>query len=161
MELQERLRAQALRGNFSRPENLHVTLAFLGETPEERLEHLAAIMERVEAPPFDISFDYTGFFSRSRKELWWLGADPSSPGLAILKTIQKQLLHDLAKENFFVDARPFKAHITLGREIKRREFAIVLDCPPINIHVDRLSLMKSENIRGVLTYTELRRRCLP
>ncbi|MCL1818920.1 MAG: RNA 2',3'-cyclic phosphodiesterase [Spirochaetaceae bacterium] len=158
-KLQEKLRARASRGKFSRPDNLHLTLAFLGETPEERLDAVSEILESVNSPPFDISFNRTGFFRRSRKELWWLGADPAAPGISILKTMQAQLIQHLEKENFSVDTRPFNPHITLGREIASAA-PIVLDCPAISVHVDRISLMKSENIRGMLIYTELRQRCL-
>jgi len=154
LKLQERLRVQAVRGNFSRPENLHVTLAFLGETPQARLDCLYHIVESVQAPPFEITFNHAGCFKRRSAELWWLGANPADPGLATLTAIQKQLVHLLEAERFYVDKKPFSAHITLGREIARQQ-PIALDCPSIPIRVERISLMKSEHIRGVLTYTEL------
>ena len=154
LELQQQLRPQVLKGSFTRPENFHLTLAFLGDTPGERLGCLFRIMEDTQAPPFDISFNRTGCFTHSRKELWWIGANPENKGLPLLQAIHEQLISRLEQEGFSADKRPFNAHITLAREIKRTQ-PIVLDCPDITIRVDRISLMKSEHYRGVLTYTEL------
>ena len=173
LEIQQQLRSQAYKGSFSRPENFHLTLAFLGETPEEKLEILSQIIEEIQSPAFDIVFNRTGCFTHSRKELWWIGAEPEedcaskmlcpcgarrggpdSPGIPHLKAIHGQLIDRLEKEGFSVDKRPFNAHITLAREIKHTS-PMVIDCPEITVRVDRISLMKSENFKGALTYTEL------
>ena len=162
LEVQQRLRSQSTRGSFTRPENLHLTLAFIGEAPEERLTCLRAIIGDINAPSFDVRFNRTGCFTHSRKELWWIGAEQNcpelcsgqSPGIASLKSIHDKLIRDLLDAGFPADQRPFNAHITLAREVRHLD-PIVLDCPEIILKVDRVSLMKSENIKGVLTYTEL------
>ena len=154
LDTQEQLRGQSLRGNFTRSENFHLTLAFLGETPGEKVSELCEIVKEIKAVPFEISFTHTGCFTHSRKELWWIGADPNDPGLLQLKSIHRQLLDNLLNAGFSVDTRPFSAHITLGREIKHSG-SIVLDRPDIAVRVDRISLMKSEHISGKLTYTEI------
>ena len=153
LEVQEYLRSQALKGNFTKPENLHLTMVFLGETPEQKLPQLMNIMEKIHFSQFEINFNHTGCFHRNRTELWWLGADKHK-GLSLLLDIHKQLLELLKEAGFNFDTRSFKAHITLGREVKSA-FSINLSCPGIIVKVDRISLMKSErNDRG-LTYTEL------
>jgi len=159
LALQEELKNQVLRnnvtkGNFSRRENFHITLAFLGETPEEKLETLFRIMEDLNPPPFEIHFNSTGCFSHSRKELWWVGADRNCPGYKVLGDIHALLLNRLLEAGFPVDTRPFNAHITLGREIKHTE-PVILEKPDIIVKADRISLMKSERIQGALVYTEL------
>ncbi|MDR0497628.1 MAG: RNA 2',3'-cyclic phosphodiesterase [Treponema sp.] len=156
MDVQELLRCQCLRGNFTRPENLHLTLVFIGEIPDgmRNLDSLSRIITDVQAASFFIPFNRTGCFTHSRKELWWIGAEPDAPGLSLIKDIHEQLLSGLLNEGFPADARPFNAHITLGREIKHAK-PVILDCPEIIVSVNRVSLMKSEHIHGVLTYTEL------
>ena len=154
LEVQDQLRSQSLSGNFTRLENLHLTLAFLGETPEEKLPSLFRIIKEVRVFPFEVSFNHTGCFTHSRKELWWIGAGKNDPGLQFLRDIHGQLLGRLLAAHFSVDERPFNPHITLGREIKHSQ-QIILDCPEITVRVDHISLMKSEHVRGVLTYTEL------
>jgi len=155
-ELREQLRSQAIKGNFTRDENFHLTLAFLGETPEEKLGMVLRIMEEIRSPPFDIIFNRIGCFTHSRKELWWIGTEPESNGLQLLKAIHGHLVSRFEEEGFAVDKRPFNAHITLGREIKH-PFPIVLDAPELTVRADHISLMKSEHYKGVLTYTELRK----
>jgi 2'-5' RNA ligase len=157
LKIQEQLKSQSSRGNFTRPENLHLTLAFLGETPETQLEKLYDILEGIQSPAFAIPFNRTGCFTHSKKELWWIGTDPDSSSLPLLKAIHEQLLSRLLKEGFSVDTRPFNAHITLGREIKHTK-PIILDCPEITVQTDHISLMKSEHLRTGLTYTELTRK---
>jgi 2'-5' RNA ligase len=159
LEVQEQLRFRSTKGSFTRPENLHLTLAFLGETPEEKLPALLRIIDDIRSPPFDVAFSRTGCFTHSRKELWWIGTEGGSPGLSSLKFIHDKLISDLLDDGFSVDVRPFNAHITLAREVRRLE-PIVLTCPEIILKVNRVSLMKSENLKGVLTYTELMRRDL-
>ena len=151
--VQEQLRSQALKGNFSRSENLHITLAFLGDTRGEP-ENLFRIIDGIKASPFEIYFNRTGCFTHSHKELWWLGADPKRAGFPVLLSVNTQLLDRLLNAGYPVDTRPFNAHITLAREV-RHEGQIILDKPDIKVKVDRISLMNSERIRGTLTYTEI------
>jgi len=154
LKLQEQLRSKADRGSFTRPENFHLTLAFLGETPESRLPVLHHVIGEIEHSPFEINFTKCGFFKHAQNEIWWAGADPSDPNLPELKSLHGKLVNGLEREGFPVDKRPFKAHITLGREIRHSK-PIVLDKPEIKVRVDRISLMKSERIDGVLRYEEM------
>ena len=152
LEVQEQLRSKSSRGNFTRLENFHLTMAFLGETPEEKLAILLRIIEELGTAPFDVIFNRTGCFSRSRKELWWIGAARNCPGFPLLEALHAQLIGRLSYAGFSVEKRPFNPHITLGREIKHSG-PISLDCPEIVVKVDIINLMKSENIQGVLTYS--------
>ena len=152
--LQEQIRNQSNNGSFTRPENLHLTLAFLGETDENRLKTLHGIIQELNSTPFELNFNRTGHFTHSQKELWWVGADPNDPKLPLLRQLHGQLIKRLEEEDFPVDKRPFNAHITLGREIKHSK-PIVLDFQEIKVKVDRISLVKSERLGGVLTYTEI------
>ena len=153
-KLQEQLRSQTSSGSFTRPKNFHMTMAFLGETPENKLPVLHRIIEEINFSPFEISFNRTGCFKHGGKELWWAGNDPNDTNLPKLKSIHGHLINDLEIEGFPVDKRPFHAHITLGREIRHTK-PIVLDCPEILVKVERISLMKSEHVGGGVRYVEL------
>ena len=162
LEIQGQLRSQCARGNFTRSENLHLTLAFLGETPEEQVPSILKIIEDVRIAPdvlpeaghFEISFSHTGCFTHSHKELWWIGVDENCPGLCRLKAIHGELIRHLSDAGISVDKRPFNPHITLGREVKHLQ-QITLNCSEIKAKVNRISLMKSERIGGKLAYSEL------
>jgi 2'-5' RNA ligase len=156
LRIQVQLRSQCVRGNFTRPENLHLTLAFLGETAEGKVPSLLEIIDDSQALDFsfEVAFTHTGCFTHSHKELWWVGADETCQGLSRLEAIHGELIKRLLSSGFSVDKRPFNPHITLGREVKHSR-PITLNCDEIKVKVDRLSLMKSEHIGGKLTYTEL------
>jgi 2'-5' RNA ligase len=157
LSVQDNIKAQAPKGKFSRPENLHLTLVFLGETPEEQVPAIcAAIQEAMQPPvaPFTLTFSQTGCFRHSGKELWWIGAQQTDPALDILKNLRQRITGGLSAANIAYDDRPFKPHITLGREIKHNT-PIVIHQQEIAFSVDRVSLMKSERVGGVLVYTEI------
>jgi len=163
--VQEQLRKETSRGNFTRRENLHLTLVFLGETAEERLPEIKEIMEcavSTETKPFrafELVFSRAGFFKRGGKELWHLGIDEEDrAGEKQLAELQSLLAKELIARNFFIDNRPFTAHITLGREIHNGPWPFKTES--IVIPVKRISLMQSYNKqvsgeKNKLVYTEL------
>lgn len=143
------LREQAAGGNYTRPENLHLTLAFIGES-----EDVAAIKEAMdgcEGPGFDLTVGGFGHFG----SLYWVGIR-KAPALAALA---EELQNALRQRGFPIEERPFKPHITVGREI-RTKGPLRVDVPETTMRADRISLMKSERINGKLTYTEVYGRAL-
>jgi 2'-5' RNA ligase len=154
LEIQARIKAQSSKGNFTRPENLHLTLAFLGETPEDHVPLIHEIIAGLRADSFDLSLTRAGFFSHSGKELWWIGAQEGGRGLVQIKELRQKLADGLHLRGISFDDRPFAAHITLGREIRHLQ-PINAGAVNINFPVRRLCLMKSEHIDRVLVHTEL------
>jgi 2'-5' RNA ligase len=170
LEIQERLRALAARGNFSHRDNLHLTLVFFGETGAglvPAIRHTIAALPS--SGPFSVNFNRAGSFRHSGKELWYIGAAPGSPGLERLLELRATLVEgieaiaaappassspDAGGEGLSFDRRPFNAHITLGRELRLKAepapFPVQLEAP-----IRRVSLMQSEHRNGRLVYTEL------
>src|SRR5947207_11448491 len=59
---------------WMKPEALHLTLKFVGEFPETKLDGLKAALAGVKASPFDISFSGTGFFPTAKSaRVFWVG----------------------------------------------------------------------------------------
>jgi len=157
LSVQEKIKSQSLKGNFSRPENIHLTFVFLGETPEDQVPAICSAIQEALRPPvarFSLTFSQTGCFTHSKKELWWIGAGHSDPSLGILKNLRQRITGGLSAASVAFDDRPFNPHITLGREIKHNA-PIVIDQQKIIFPVNRISLMKSERLNGVLVYTEI------
>jgi 2'-5' RNA ligase len=150
-ELQSLLKAQALNGNFSRPENLHVTLVFLGEVDTAKLDTLktAVALGCGRHTPFTVLWNRSGCFSRSNA--WWAGA--SDPG-GRLSALRNDLCAALDKAGVGFDRKPFKAHITLARKVTH-DAPIKLPETDIPVTVKRVSLVESSRKNGVLVYTEL------
>jgi len=148
--LREELRSKSQRGNFSRDENLHLTLAFIGEVSPKKLDKIKAIMDTVTFGPFEVAINRLGTFSRGT--LWWAGLREDKP----LMSLQREVEYKLALCGFEMDGRDYHPHITLGREV-------VTDSKPWQILsfgeiVTSIDLMKSERINGKLIYTEIYRR---
>ena len=157
LSVQEMIKAQSVKGSFTRPENLHLTLVFLGETPEDKIPLISSVIDKAFNPPvapFSLVFSTAGCFKHSKKELWWIGTDDNDMHLDILKTIRRRIAEALFSKGVNFDNRPFNPHITLGREVKH-ESPIIIPKQEIIFPVNRISLMKSERINGILTYTEI------
>ena len=137
------------RGNFTRAENLHLTLAFLGET--ERPDDAADAIRRIDAPTFSLELGTLGSFG----SLYWAGAAPSPA----LRTVQSQTVRLLREAGFSPDDRPFRPHLTLCREFVPFR---TLDAGAVEralgtprCRIDRVSLMRSDRLSGRSVYSEL------
>jgi 2'-5' RNA ligase len=102
---------------------MHVTLAFLGRTPDERLADTSAAVEaaadRVTA--FDIELDRPGRFPTSgRPRVVWIGIGAGAPAVLALG---ERVRGELARREVAFDDKPLRAHVTLGRV--REDVALV------------------------------------
>ncbi|MDO4481332.1 MAG: RNA 2',3'-cyclic phosphodiesterase [Bacillota bacterium] len=156
-EVREELRNSSSSGNFTRDENLHLTLVFLGEVSGSRVREIENIMEETEEEPFELEFGKLGCFKRdSGGDLWWLGCGRNNG----LMSLQRQLSERLRASGFKIEKRQYKPHLTLGREVVIEGGGKVfgsrsLEQNPIKVPVGQISLMHSERINGKLTYTSL------
>ena len=160
LAVQSRIKTQSVRGNFSRPENLHLTLVFIGEVAAALAPEIAAIIKNSLVPTpsaFAVDLGRTGCFRHDGKELWWIGPGAGGngdSGIGALASIRQRIGEGLDTAGIHYDRRPFKAHITLGREIIPRA-PIAPGEQRLTVPVNRISLMQSERARGILAYTEL------
>ena len=102
------------------PENLHLTLQFLGGVPEERVPVLAAALEAAAAGSRPLTLEVTGaggFPKARRPRVVWLGMAGDVPALAAMVD---DLGRRLAPLGFPPEARPFSPHLTLGRARDQR-----------------------------------------
>lgn len=157
-ETTQKLREQAVLGNVTKKENLHLTLAFIGEVPSSTYKKTCAVMDVMRSEAFELVFDRFGKFSQQDGTLYWLGAEKN----AALLSLQKELVQALKKNQIPVDEKTFKPHITLGRRMVMEEGFSEEDFErelvPVKQSVTAISLMKSERVNGKLVYTELYRR---
>lgn len=114
--LQDRLAQHAPDVKWTEPENLHVTLLFLGEVD---LREVTAICRRVaegceENPPFALTVATTGCFPNLRRpRTLWVGVTEGGPELTLLHDTLETGLEELGC--YRREARQYTPHITLGR----------------------------------------------
>ena len=138
------LREQTESGNFTRPENLHLTLAFIGETPKVALAKAA--VDACGGLAFPLTVSGAGHFG----DLYWVGIQKSPPLEDLAAKVQSALLD----RGFSIEKRAFRPHITVARQVEAAS-PLRIQVPKTTMRVRRISLMKSERIQGVLTYTEI------
>lgn len=114
----------ALKSNFAaekmkwvETENLHLTLRFFGETPEDRIPKIIKAVNSAlkNQKQFSIESNQLGIFgSNYNPKVIWLGFKKEE----LIIKIQKQIVNELKSANYYPDRRNFVPHLTLAR-IKR------------------------------------------
>ncbi len=104
-ELQSRLQAAGVSANYLDPSNLHMTLAFIGEWPEDISETLPAV-----ELPFSLTISHVGLFREAK--VIWAGIEDSEP----LNRLAQQVRSNLSVAGIPFDPKPFVPHITLARK---------------------------------------------
>lgn len=141
------LKQQGVTGNYTRPENLHLTLAFIGESTQVR--RISETVKQVAFTPFTLQLGHGGHF----RDLYWIGLKHSDA----LNQYVQDLRRALDDAGIDYDRKKFRPHITVVRRARtaNEDSPITLHVPEAGMNVTRVSLMKSERIRGKLTYTEV------
>ena len=144
LSLQEQLKRANIRGNYTKPENLHLTLAFIGEYGDP--DYVLETLEQVIFKPFELALDGVGSFGR----LWWAGLSASVE----LHNTAAQIRHFLADADIPFDKKKFSPHITLIREPGKPTMPAI-EVPNASMTVTEISLMRSERGRNGMIYTEI------
>lgn len=135
VQIQRRVSNQ-VGGRAVSPENLHMTLKFLGPVPQCRYADVVGTCRRVAFEGFDLSLDRVGFFPRPR--IVWVGAAAMPEALARLVA---SLEAGFAELGFEREWRRFHAHCTLFRKAPRRA---QIDIDAVTWRVDGFVLVESD-----------------
>ena len=114
-KLQEQLRKYRLNVRWVRPENIHLTLKFLGDISEADIAPITGTLKAAAdtVKPFHLKGQGLGIFpAMNRPRVIWLGV---SGDVEILKKVQLCVEEGLEQRGFPKEGRPFQAHLTLGR----------------------------------------------
>ena len=100
------------RARWISPENMHVTLRFIGETDDAMAEDVDVALGAIRLPPFEISFSNVGFFERGRKvHTLWAGVEEGKT----VGQLRDKVENAVVRAGFESEKRKFKAHVTLAR----------------------------------------------
>ena len=154
----EKLKSAGVEGRFPLRANLHLTLVFIGETND--VKSIRRVIDAVSAGPCSMRLSGLGAFKRQGGDIVWMGVEQNEN----LSHIQKQLSNGLSAAGFPIEAREYKPHLTLGRQMTYKAPVNLKELggaiPPIDVEVSEVCLMKSEQIGGRLTYTGVYKKAL-
>ena len=117
-------------------ENLHLTLAFLGHTPDERLDEVVAAATEAAAlvSPFTLSFDRAGRFPERGPRVVWLGIAEGEAGVLELGV---GVYAGLRTRGLRFDDRPLAPHLTLARVV---EDASAAEAKTVGVALEELAI---------------------
>lgn len=132
-------------------DQLHVTLAYLGQQSADQQQCAMDVADRLELVPFTLSLDHAGHFARAG--VVWLGANHlPSP----LVTLQTQLVSQLKTQcGYQPETRPYRPHVTLWRKVNRF-VPSARPLPPIQWRVCAFVLARSESLDTGVRYSVIR-----
>ncbi|WP_286164116.1 RNA 2',3'-cyclic phosphodiesterase [Azoarcus sp. DN11] len=137
-------------GRRMRRDTLHLTLAFIGDMPRERLDALLACADKVAFTPFALALDRIAAWRHNH--IVWAGASVQPPEL---ESLVSQLNAVLADAGFPVEPRKFSAHVTLLRNA-RGELPASEIAPPIEWPVHAFALIESDRAQDGAHYAVLK-----
>ena len=144
--VQAEFRSQQVTGNYTPAENLHVTLAFIGEhnDPDRVMDAIGS----VRFLPFSITMDRLGRFEK----LWWTGFCESRE----LETLARKVRRALSENGIPFDRKRFTPHVTIVRKPQfAKEKLLPVTVAPVSMTVDRVCLMQSTRGKNGMIYTEI------
>jgi RNA 2',3'-cyclic 3'-phosphodiesterase len=155
----ERARLLAPEARWARVEGLHVTLKFVGEASEVRVEEIKTALASVKGTPFVVRFAGAGFFPNAKAaRVFWAGVDGGNHLPRLASTIDEAL----EKLGFPHETKHYHPHLTLVRTSARplRELQPLLADPPPQfgtMTAREFFLYQSEPQKGGSRYTKLER----
>lgn len=153
-ELEGRVPRGAVR--WVQPEQMHLTLRFLGDTNTAQLPAIQATMDAAGAAnvPFEMRMQGIGCFpNMKRPRVIWVGLAGQEELLLALVTDLERRLASLGWEP---EGKPFRAHLTLGRVKDERTTQGVdwtAEVPPLAVPVTAIHLIESQLLPDGPVYT--------
>ena len=162
-EYMDRARGYAPEARWARPEGLHVTLKFVGEVNDAKVQEIRSALAGVRAQPFEVKFSGAGFFPTPKSpRVFWIGVD-GGDALSHLARAVDNVTHQLgiAKEE-----RAFSPHLTLARagsgsgsahQLRPLQYLLEKEEMPQfgTMTAQEFWLYRSELARGGAKYTKL------
>lgn len=116
-QLQQRLKPlvppQSVR--WTTPENIHLTLHFLGDIPTDEVSKTSSVLRAAAAtcPPFALTLSGLGCFPNTRRpRIVWTGL---AGQMEVLLNLHRELGERLKTIGFTPETRPYSPHLTIGR----------------------------------------------
>ena len=161
LEFEKEIKETGANVKLVEPENVHITLKFLGDTNESQIDEIDKIMKDAvkEIDPFNIQLKGAGVFpNQNYIKVIWMGIKQGEPIGVIASKIDEQL----SKIGFKKEKRGFSPHLTIARVKSAKGKDEILhviekyrDVQFVDIRVDSIKLKKSDLTPKGPIYTTL------
>ena len=135
-----------VRGNYTKINNLHMTLVFLGETSEDKVDKLKEIIKSINLETKDIHLTKTILL----REVLVCDVDKNEA----INNMYLNLCKELKKNGFPFEERPLHPHVTLVRKAENYSKYLNVDMNIIS-KFDKITLFESKRINNELIYVDL------
>jgi 2'-5' RNA ligase len=162
LEFENEIKNSGANVKLVEPENIHITLKFLGDTDEDLTDEIEEIIKKSseEINPFNIKLKSSGVFpNQNYIKVVWIGIENAEN----LEKISSKIDEGTSKLGFEKEKRKFSPHITIGRvrsaKNKERLLQIISKYQDVefgNINVKSIELKKSELTPKGSIYTTLK-----
>jgi 2'-5' RNA ligase len=161
-EFQNRLRKEEAMIKWVRPESIHITLKFLGDVAEERIDDIAQAAREVVSgrEPFEVGVGSVGTFPNDRRpRVLWIGVQHGSE---LVADIARRVDRALTPLGFKRDKRLYSAHLTIGRVRSPQRIKSTINTMQSigftgsSFKVETVDVMKSQLLPTGAVYTKLR-----
>ena len=124
-QIQSDLKKLNLDMKWVKPEIAHLTLKFLGDVPEKKIEAVVGALKKslINFKPFAIELTHIGAFPRIEfPQVLWIGLGGE---IQAIKSIVAVLENELGEIGFKKEKRDFEAHITIGRLRSKKNLSLL------------------------------------
>ncbi|MCK8058037.1 MULTISPECIES: RNA 2',3'-cyclic phosphodiesterase [unclassified Fusibacter] len=136
------------RGKFTSCDNLHLTLAFIGDVTDDEVERLSVLLDEFDVCKPDLVAASFGQFHKKNKKILWIGVEENQT----LLRLQGELNFRLKQAGFRVEAMPYVPHITFARGVVLDEDVSMRHFSPIEVTISSVALMESVRVDERLVY---------
>jgi 2'-5' RNA ligase len=141
---------QECRGRQLKPEQIHLTLRFIGSVEAEVATCLQQAAGEITLPRFELVFDTLGYWPRPRV-VWSMPSRTPAP----LADLAAQLEHTCVGCGLAAEKRAYVPHLTLLRNARQAPAQGTMK--PLHWPVEAFALIQSETLPQGAVYTELQR----
>lgn len=135
-----------IKGNYTRLSNIHLTLSFLGEQSEEKVEEIIEIIKTIDISKL-ITEELVITKTKMLKNILSLEVCKTNS----LANVQKDLTQKLNDKGYKLETREYTPHITLVRECNKA----LQENITIKSKIEKITLFESVRVNNSLVYKEL------
>lgn len=158
IEIRDNLKNEFIKGNYTLDENIHLTLKFIGDVEEGRLELIRECINRLNFNSFNVEGAGLGLFKKRNKGIIYYNINKNKNLDMLYEEVSKSLYNKGIIDKSQVGVN-YKPHITLVRNLslneERERYIKDIGKKKQQMRVEGMTLFESTRIDGKLVYKDI------